>query len=203
MWAEVEQNTDEWLQMRSGLLTMSNLGLVMANLGKKFGEPAKKLAVRIAVEQITGKFIQGGYSNADMDRGHEQEPIAIGLYEQERFIDVDSPGFYSDGSLGGSPDGLVGDDGLIEVKSSIAHIHYNRIKSGNIEAGYKWQCWGNLMLSERKWIDFVSYCSEFPEGRQLHIQRLVADHLPGAVIRGRVKSYLELVAEIKGTVASI
>ena len=73
---DVEQNTDAWLQLRAGKLTSSNLGKVMANYGKAFGDPAKKLAVQIAIEQITGKPQESGYSNDHMDRGHEQEPIA-------------------------------------------------------------------------------------------------------------------------------
>ena len=70
---DVNQNTDEWFQMRCGKLTSSKLGTIMANFGKAFGDPAKKYAVNIAIEQITGSPISSDYTNADMQRGHDQE----------------------------------------------------------------------------------------------------------------------------------
>jgi len=73
---DVDQNTDEWFAMRAGLLTSSKLGTVMANYGKAFGDPAKKYAVNIAIEQITGQPIPSTFSNDHMERGHEQEPVA-------------------------------------------------------------------------------------------------------------------------------
>ena len=92
---DVDQNTDEWFAMRAGLLTSSKLGTIMANYGKAFGEPAKKYAVNIAIEQITSKPIASSYSNEHMERGHEQEPIARMLYEEETFSEVSNGGFLS------------------------------------------------------------------------------------------------------------
>ena len=97
---DIEQNSDEWYQMRAGKLTSSNLAKVMANYGKAFGEPAKKYAVTIAVEQITGKPISSDYQNEHMQRGHEQEPIARELYEQETFSTVYNGGFFCSDSIG-------------------------------------------------------------------------------------------------------
>ena len=72
MWIDCQQNTDEWLDMRAGKVTGSAIGKIMANYGKSFGEPAKKLAVDIAVERITGKRITtNDYKNSHMERGHE------------------------------------------------------------------------------------------------------------------------------------
>lgn len=73
---DVEQNSNEWFELRAGKLTSSKLGIVMANYGKALGEPAKKYAVNIAIEQITGEPIASTFTNAHMERGHEQEPIA-------------------------------------------------------------------------------------------------------------------------------
>ena len=130
---DVEQNSDIWYALRAGKLTSSNLGKVMANFGKAFGEPAKKLAVQIAIEQITGQPISNDYSNAHMERGHEQEPIARMLYEEETFSTVSNGGFYGSDTLSCSPDGLVFDCGVIEIKSVIESVHYANVKRQNVD----------------------------------------------------------------------
>lgn len=174
---DVQQNTDEWLQLRSGKFTSSKAGTIMANDGKAFGDPAKKYAVNLAIEQITGHPIPQTFSNAHMERGHEQEPVARALYEYETFSGVDNGGFFGSDFVGCSPDGLVGDDGVIEIKSVIAAIHYANLKRGDIDPAYKWQCVSNLLFTDRKWLDFVSYCEEFPVGKRLFVKRIYAKDL--------------------------
>lgn len=169
---DVEQNTDEWFALRAGKLTSSNLAKIMANYGKAFGDPAKKLAANIAVERLTGNPIESEYTNAAMERGHIEEPIARALYEQQTFCDVSNGGFFCDDFIGASPDGLVGDDGVIEIKSAIPNIHYTRISTGKIDSAYRWQCAQNLHKTGRDWLDFISYCANFPEDRQLLVIRL-------------------------------
>ena len=119
---DINQNTDEWHQLRAGKITSSALSKAMANFGKAFGEPAKKYAVSIAVEQLTGVPISSDYTNDHMARGHDEEPIARMLYEQEYFCEVSNGGFFDLGDIGCSPDGLVYDDGVIEIKSAIPSI---------------------------------------------------------------------------------
>ena len=175
MFNDVDQNTDEWHQLRVGRLTGSSMGKVMANYGKALGEPAKKLAITKAREIITGKLSTSeSFSNEHTERGHAQEPIARRLYEEYTFSEVTNGGFFANGSLGCSPDGLVREDGLIEIKSVVDHVHYANIKRGSIDPAYKWQIYFNLMLTGRRWIDFVSYCADFPEGTQLYIYRVHA-----------------------------
>ena len=116
---DIEQNTDEWLDLRAGKPTGSKAGVIMANLGKAFSDTAKKYAVNIAIEQLTGNRIPSEYSNAHMTRGHEQEPLARAAYEGLNFVDVAEGGFFLNDGVGISPDGLVGDNGLIEIKSVI------------------------------------------------------------------------------------
>lgn len=170
---DVEQNTDEWLKLRVGKLTGSAASKVMANYGKAFGEPAKKLAISLAREMVTGKAsLVESYSNARMERGHEQEPIARALYEELTFTDVTNGGFFEDGRLGCSPDGLVSDNGSIEIKSVLDHVHYNSIKRNAVDPAYKWQVLFNHKLMGRDWIDFVSYCADYPEDSQLFIYRV-------------------------------
>lgn len=174
---DVEQNSDEWFNLRGGKLTNSKLGVVMANYGKSFGEPAKKYAVNIAIEQITGKPIMNNYSNEHMERGHEQEPQARMLYEEQTFCNVSNGGFFGSDFVGCSPDGLVYDDGAIEIKSVITSVHYANIKRQSVDPAYKWQCIGNLKFTDRVWLDFISYCADYPIGKQLFIHRLKKENL--------------------------
>lgn len=201
---DIAQNTDEWFAMRAGRLTSSKLGTIMANYGKAFGEPAKKYAVNIAIEQITGDPIASTYSNEHMERGHEQEPIARMLYEEETFCDVSNGGFFGSDFIGCSPDGLVYDSGLIEIKSVIASVHYNNIKRQAVDPAYKWQCIGNLKFTGRDWIDFVSYCAEFPEDKQLFTNRLYKQDLAEEfeMLNTRIEQFQTIVAETKETILS-
>lgn len=194
---DVEQNTDEWFGLRSGSLTSSNLGCVMAKYGKAFGDPAKQLAIKIAIEQITGKPVEGGYSNSSFDRGHEEEPIARMLYEQETFSEVTNGGYFDAGFEGCSPDGLVNEDGVIEIKSAIPHIHYARVKRQDMDPTYKWQCVNTLKITARDWLDFISYCSSYPEGKRLYVFRMHKRFLQGYydMIDLRVAEFKILVQE--------
>lgn len=172
MWHDVQQNTDEWLALRVGKVTGSNFACFMANEGKAFGEPAKKYALQVALEIITGKQAEYSFSNAHTERGHEQEPVARMLYEQERFADVTNGGFFDHGEYGDSPDGLVGNDGVIEIKSVIASTHYATLCRDDFDPAYRWQLVGHIDCTGRNWVDFVSYCADFPEDKQLLIHRL-------------------------------
>jgi hypothetical protein len=197
---DVEQNTDEWLDMRMAKLTGSGCSKVMANYGKAFGVPAKNLAVSIAREQTTGLRAYGdSYSNAHMERGHEQEPIARDLYEAEYFVTVSNGGFFDCGNYGCSPDGLVYDDGLIEIKSVIDNVHYANIKRNNIDPSYKWQIYFNLLKTEREWIDFVSYCADFPINKRLFVYRVTKKECSKQfeMIEKRTAEFFDLVEEIK------
>lgn len=201
MWHDVEQNTDVWQALRCGKATASQFGCFMANEGKAFGDPAKKYALQIALERVTGKKSEFSFSNEHMERGHEQEPVARMLYEDERFVDVLNGGFFDCGDHGDSPDGLIGTDGVLEVKSVIAPTHYATLRRGSFDPSYRWQLIGHLDCTGRDWVDFASYCSDFPEGRQLIVHRLVraecADEL--ARLNARRSEFLELVSGIQQT----
>ena len=84
-WYDIEQNSPEWEELRAGRLTASNFAVIMANQPKAFSDAAKRLAVQIAFERINGHSMSAhygdGYSNADMERGHIEEPTARALYE--------------------------------------------------------------------------------------------------------------------------
>lgn len=200
MWHDIDQNTDEWLDLRAGKVTGSSIAKVMANYPKAFGNPAKDLAATIAIEQLTGKRQNSiHYTNPHMDRGHVEEPIARALYEEKYFVDVTNGGFYDNGNTGSSPDGRVGDSGLVEIKSGIIAVHYNRIRKGGFDSTYKWQLIFNMREAGRDWIDFISYCADFPDATKLYDFRLNAVDFSGEyeMIKNRLAEFDSLVESIK------
>ncbi|MDY7559911.1 YqaJ viral recombinase family protein [Pseudomonas sp. CCC3.2] len=197
IWHDVPQNTDAWTALRTGKATASNFACFMANDGKPFGDPAKRYALQIALERITGRKAEFGFKNAEMERGHEQEPIARMMYEEERFVDVTNGGFFDLGEYGDSPDGLVGHDGVLEIKSVIAAVHYDTLRRGSFDPSYRWQLVGHLDCTGRDWVDFTSYCSDFPESGQLITYRQDRDDFREELLRleDRRGLFLELVEE--------
>lgn len=199
LWHDVKQTTEQWEALRLGKLTSSKLGVVMANYGKAFGEPAKKYAINIAVEQITGQKSEPSYSNDHTERGHEQEPLARMEYEEAFFCEVTNGGFFENFGIGCSPDGLVCDNGLIEIKSVIPSVHYDNIRRGDIDPAYKWQCYGNLMITGREYLDFISYCATFPESKRLYVCRVFSDQLSQEfeMINCRINEFFALIQTAK------
>lgn len=204
-WHDVEQNSDEWENLRLGKITSSNFDIIMANYGKAFGESAKKYALKLALERIKNSKSEYNYSNAHMERGHEQEPIARMLYEDLYFTEVTNGGFFDCGFYGDSPDGLVGDDGFIEIKSVIDTTHYANIKRGTIDPSYKWQVIGHLDCTGREWCDFISYCADFPENTQILVYRMHRHQVEQEIkmLRERREKFNKYVEQIKQQILSI
>lgn len=201
---DVQQNTDEWQALRLGKATASNFACFMAREGEAFGEPAKRYALQLALEIITGRKAEHGFSNEHMERGHQQEPVARRLYEQERFVDVANGGFFDCGDYGDSPDGLVHADGVIEIKSVLAPTHYDTLRRDRFDPAYRWQLIGHLDCTGRAWVDFISYCADFPPERQLFIDRLWRRQCEAEVqrLRQRRAEFLRLVRDIARTLGS-
>lgn len=194
---DVRQGSDEWHALRCGKVTGSSFGLFMAKENACFGDPAKRYALQIALEILTGKRAEHGFQTDDMKRGHDQEPIARMMYEDEHFVTVRNGGFFDWETYGDSPDGLVGDDGIVEIKSVIAPTHYATLRRGSFDPSYRWQLVGHLDCTGREWVDFVSYCSDFPEEKQLIVHRL---HRADCVdeterLRARRDEFIGLVQE--------
>jgi hypothetical protein len=202
-WHDVAQNTEAWEALRLGKVTNSHAPTFMANLGKTFGEPAKAYALTVALEQLNGrKSINAGFTNAQMDRGHAQEHDGRVLYERETFSTVTNGGFFCWGAHGDSPDGLIGTKGALEIKSVIDKVHFANIQRGKFDPAYRWQLVGHLDCTGREWVDFASYCADFPEDSQLFIDRLNREDYAEDIkaLRERRAELLSLVAEIKAEV---
>lgn len=210
MWHDVAQNTDDpcpccgktWMELRAGKVTGSTIGLIMANYGKAFGDPAKRLATDIATFELGGMMTPNEYKNSHMDRGHEQEPIARMNYEDEYFTTVSNGGFFDNGKTGSSPDGLIGVNGVAEIKSVTNPYHYNCIKLNSFDPKYKWQLFFNLKESGREWIDYISYCSTFPSGKKLFVSRINLSDIEHELnlMEIRLEQFHDFVAAIKNVI---
>ena len=199
MFHDIQQNTPEWLDLRLGKITGSAVSSIMANMPKAFGQPAKDYAVKIALEQITGKQSSESYSNVHMERGHEQEPIARALYEEETFCEVSNGGFYDNIITGCSPDGNIYTDGLLEIKSVISKVQFATIKRDNFDPKYKWQLYFNMVEADRDWIEYVSFCADFPQGKKLFIKRVYRDDVKEEIgnMMGRIGEFLPVIEQAK------
>lgn len=150
----IEQNTEEWLDLRLGKFTASSFKNLFAD--KKTATYNNEI-YRVAYEQVTGK-ISESYSNKDMERGHELEPFARKEYELQTFNDVSNGGFFElNKFVGCSPDGLIGDYGMIEIKCPKYSTMIKYILEPKLPSEYKWQVYGQLWITKRKWNDFFAY----------------------------------------------
>lgn len=197
-WHDVAQNTEEWLALRIGKATASQFGTFMANLGKAFGDPAKRYALQLALERITGQRAEFSFQSDHLERGHVQEPVARMLYEDAQFVEVSNGGFFDCTTYGDSPDGLIGLHGVLEIKSVTAGVHWDTMRRGSFDPSYRWQLVGHLDCSGRDWVDFVSYCSDFPPAGQLVIYRQDRDDFKEELIQlaERRAEFLVLVDHI-------
>lgn len=167
VYEHLEQGSSDWLQARAGIVTASVVGQLITRSTMKPAktETARKLINHLAAERITN-HVEESHTSHEMLRGILDEPIARDVYAKH-YATVKEVGFMVrelDGGakLGYSPDGLVGDEGLIEIKSRKAKIHLSTIIEGwpPDENYAQLQC--GLLVSGRKWIDYCSYSSGLP-----------------------------------------
>lgn len=182
-----QQRSDEWNSLRIGRFTGSNFATFMGS-----GETRNRLLYEKMVERITGKSDGGGITNADIQRGVELEDIARINYEMETGNNVVQVGFIEqDEWVGCSPDGLVGEDGMIEIKCPKASVFLKHLIRGDIEKQYYIQIQFNLLVSGRKWCDFIRYNDNFP----ISIQRVFVDDECQQKIRDALKECILEVQE--------
>ena len=167
----IEQGTDEWLKLRLGVATASNFDKIITTAGKE-SESLKKYALQLATELML-EIPEPTFKNDIMARGNELEALAREAYQEETFNVVEQiTMFKSDcGNFGYSPDGLVGNDGLVEIKCPLATTHFKYLIDNKMPSEYWQQVQGGLWVSQRKWIDFVSFNSYFKD-KKLFIIRV-------------------------------
>jgi YqaJ-like viral recombinase domain len=159
---DVEQNSTEWLKLRCGLVTASNFATVMAS-GKGCGESItrRKYMLRLAGEIITGDP-EETYNNAHMERGKAMEDEARNLYAFMHDVEPIRVGFIVNGRKGCSPDSLVGDRRMLEIKTALPSILIEKLIKDDFPPEHKAQCQGGLWVAEREEIDIAVYWPKMP-----------------------------------------
>lgn len=162
---DIEQGSDEWLAVRRGILTASEIRLIMTPTMRTASNDKERAHLfELLGQRITG-YTEPHYISDDMLRGHEDE-IEARIRYAEHFAPVTECGFVTNDDhgvvIGYSPDGLVGDDGLIECKSRRQKFQIETILADEVPAEYLLQCQTGLLVTGRKWLDFISYCGGLP-----------------------------------------
>lgn len=157
-----EQGTDEWRRMRAGIPTASEFATVLAK-GRSGGESKTRRTylLKLAGERLTGEPAES-YSNGHMERGKAMEAEARDAYAFMRDADYEQVGFIRNGNAGCSPDGLIDDDGMVEIKTKLPHLQLEVLLANQLPAEHVAQCQGALWIAEREWLDFVSYWPKLP-----------------------------------------
>lgn len=187
-----EQRTDEWFAQRCGKVTASRIADVMAQTKTGPGAARKNYLADLLVERLTGEPKQG-FTNAAMEWGTEQEPRARAMYSFQTGLTVMETGFEPHPSIAGtgaSPDGLVGDDGLVEIKCPNTATHIETLRGAKIDSKYVKQMHWQMICTGRDWCDFVSFDPRLPEPMQLHVQRVEKDAELAEQITAAVTQFL-------------
>lgn len=167
----MEQGTTEWFEARLGKVTASRVVDVVAQTKSGYSASRANYMAQLVVERITGK-VEESYSNAAMAWGTEHEPMARAEYEIQRGVMVNEVGFVPHpriGNSGASPDGLVGDKGLIEIKCPNTATHIETLLTRKIPEKYLCQMYWQMACTGREWCDFVSYDPRMPDHLKLCI----------------------------------
>lgn len=194
----VTQGSEAWHLMRVGKITASRINDVVAMI--KTGEAATRADYRIELvcERLTNKPTEG-FTNSHMERGIELEPFARSAYEIATSTFVEQVAFIDHPRLkntGASPDGLVGNDGLIEIKCPAVKTHIKTLVDKKAPSKYMNQMQWQMACTKRLWVDFVSYCPELPENMQLFIKRVERDNGIIAELEAKVLEFDEEVEAV-------
>ena len=169
----MEQRSAEWYAARLGKVTASRVADVVAKTKTGYSTSRQNYAAELIVERLTGK--QGDtYQNAAMAWGTATEPMARSAYEARMGVLVEEIGFVPHPTItmaGASPDGLVGDKGLVEIKCPFTATHIEFLLTGDVPLKYIYQMHWQMACTKREWCDFVSFDPRMPEGMQLRVKR--------------------------------
>jgi putative phage-type endonuclease len=195
----LQQQTPEWLHMRCGIVTASRMSDVMATRkDKKEAAPRYNYKKELVYENITG-LTWDTYVSPAMDWGTENEPLARAAYEHEHDVEIGDGGFFLHDEIskfGASPDGLLGDDGLIEIKCPTSGTHLETLLSGEIPEDYIWQMTAELDCTNRQWCDYVSFDPRMPKHLRKFEKRFLRDEARIKEMRDGVCTFLLEVIEM-------
>lgn len=186
------QGSEAWHVSRMGFVTASRVSDVVGKTKTGYGAAREAYMAQLIAERLTGKRAEGFTSDA-IEHGVETEPIARAAYEAFSDVLVEQVGSVPHPSIersSASPDGLVGHDGLIEIKCPNTSTHIDTLLGAKIKKKYFDQMQWQMACTGRKWCDFVSYDPRL-EGMELHIQRVMYDEKYVANLEEEVKKFLK------------
>ena len=175
----MDQGSDAWFEARIGKVTASRVADVIAKTKTGYSASRDNYMAQLVCERLTGEKGES-FTNAAMQHGTDTEPLARAAYEAHADVLVDEVGFVPHPSIimaGASPDGLVGDDGLLEIKCPNTATHIETLLSQNVPSKYNTQMQFQLACTGRSWCDFVSFDNRLPQELQLFVKRVPRDDL--------------------------
>jgi putative phage-type endonuclease len=188
----IVQGTDEWFEARIGKVTASRVADVLAKTKTGYSTTRDNYMAQLVCERLTGQKGES-FTNAAMQHGTETEPLARISYEVAQNVLVDEVGFVPHPTIemaGASPDGLVGDDGLLEIKCPNTATHIETLLSETVPTKYFTQMQFQMASTGRKWTDFVSFDNRLPTELQLFVKRVPRDEMYIKLIEGEIVQFL-------------
>lgn len=174
----MEQRSDEWFEIRKGKVTASRIGDILNQLRNgNWAASRKNYAAQLVTERLDGKLPEP-FTNEAIQWGIDQEPFACEAYTLKTGNEVQEIHFIDHPTIpfaGASPDGLVDEDGLLEVKCPTTATHIETLLADEIPEKHKYQMLWQMACTGRQWCDFISYDSRLPKEMQLFIRRLPRD----------------------------
>ena len=189
----MEQRTDEWFAARLGKVTASKIADVVAKTKTGYSTSRENYMAQLICERLTGMKADS-YSNAAMEWGTQNEPFARAQYELVTNQLVREVGFVDHPYIpmaGASPDGLIGDDGLVEIKCPNTATHFDTLLSDAIPSKYLYQMQWQMACTGRQWNDFVSFDPRAPEGLKYYCKRLERSDTVIAMLQNEVSKFLD------------
>ena len=188
----MDQGTEEWFTIRIGKVTASRVADVIAKTKTGYSASRDNYMAQLVCERLTGQKGES-FTNAAMQHGTETEPLARAAYEALKDVLVDEVGFVPHPTIemaGASPDGMVGDDGLIEIKCPNTATHIETLLSQTVPGKYNTQMQFQMACTGRQWCDFVSFDNRLPEELQLFVTRVPRDEVFIRLIEAEIVQFL-------------
>lgn len=191
-----EQRSAEWFAERCGRVTASRVADVVARTKSGWGASRANYAAQLIAERMTGTPAES-YVNAAMQWGTEQEPLARDAYAFHADTDVAQVGFVAHPRVawsGASPDGLIGDEGLVEIKCPSTATHLETLLGAPVDDKYLKQMHWQMACTGRSWCDFASFDPRLPEPMRLYVTRVKRDNALVAMLEKEVAAFLDEIA---------
>jgi putative phage-type endonuclease len=200
----VIQGSEEWFSARRGIVTASRVVDVMAQTRSGPSASRTNYMMQLLCERLTGRT-EETYVNGAMQRGSELEPLARSAYEAEQGVMVIECGLVIHpviNGLGASPDGLVGDRGLLEIKCPNTATHIETLRTKKPQSKYIWQMTAQMACTDRDWCDFVSFDDRLPERLQVVTLRIERDAKREQEMLTAVEAFLDELSSLEMELAA-